>query len=1224
MNSEINLDSGKHQHTQSNMTENGVQTHDIRLVKMQLENEQRYKIGDFSLDEEEILLDLNTASQREIESFLDTAMINDFNNLILPYKNKLQQLLTEKWENSRPKNWYDLQPNQHTSNESWNTVMHWDRKIRCPTKGCGNHILKTPASNDRILWLKTRSLLVKLVGKETLFGSIGNQDFGRDSSKIQIFSLKHKSIDVNALRRIINDKYDFISTTIDSKFTEKELKEMHRHDIDFYNAMIHINLCLGPLHSCKKCGCDLFGYTPSISEKGDKFFESIADLVIRKIVSTIAGSVITMTNDTFYATIKDFELPKQMPLTTEIKDSVGNLLEKINQLNALRNDLKKSNNGKSSQEYSRLDSLTSQVKSLQQQLMKSLLEGHFDVYLKELESFNKSISEHCPAFIQEVRNRIDGKISFHAGTISDYNFENSRHSGILSSIIQHGLNFGDVSLDEINHKEILIRQVETGDNQKYSNYLGNRLQSPIAKVIDGVASELAKLKPLAFFTSRDIEYPAALQTKWAKKVAIQLLYLVREIEDFIIFQKVGKEDLNSVSETHKHQTWLIKFSKSFQSEFDGKFHQDEVSQAPKNDFDVMRFEPMLCPPADRTESLLDGGYLSESVRRRCQLISNNLPEHNFNITRFNPSKKAIASINKLQNTSWRVNEDVLPIIYQCLSEEVGKFFSLLEFGSKHDKNVLSYTGDFPLFDGQQLEEWMDTIDIASWMVREEEVERFWHAWQFDWRGRMYTCSNLLSPQGDDLARGLLLFGESLPINDNGWKWLNRMIGRAYRGRELDTQLGFNSEDLEVWSDIQNRLKSKKWSDIDLIFEQENQRMLLERVVNIIALNPTSTKSIWAKGDIFVKKCEGFQRLALTLEYNRLIHEKRAKLNEYVYTSIPLVVDASSNIYQHASRLTGKSNMAESVNVLPNEDLAPMDVYTKVAEKVSNEIKTNQIFDDLNLDEESTNLIRQFCNSRKFTAKGPVMTIGYGATDRSIMSKFLTHNGEDDGIVEWIYLDVKENKFVDKNHYFRMRRQMVDLPIKQLEQGKGEYKTKKAIKDNFKLNYRAKMAAHPMSKFGRAIAGEGGKFLRENKEHHQDIVQRVSKLFLDAIKVVLEGHSVLKDSLERVRKMNSLLIESSKNYTSWATVDGYTISNIRFENNISEPVKPWKRGMTSDRDENNNSPGNITFSSHIPSSTRNGDKEATGLPPNFVHSIDACHMRLFIDKMSKNTNNFWSA
>ena len=77
-------------------------------------------------------------------------------------------------------------------------------------------------------------------------------------------------------------------------------------------------------------------------------------------------------------------------------------------------------------------------------------------------------------------------------------------------------------------------------------------------------------------------------------------------------------------------------------------------------------------------------------------------------------------------------------------------------------------------------------------------------------------------------------------------------------------------------------------------------------------------------------------------------------------------------------LTGKSNMAESVNVLPNEDLSPMDVYTKVAEKVSHDIKNNRPFDELDLDEKSINLIRKFCSNRS-TAKGPVMTIGYGAT-----------------------------------------------------------------------------------------------------------------------------------------------------------------------------------------------------------------------------------------------------
>ena len=984
MNIEINLDSGKHHKRQSDMSEIDIESHNLDLRRRQLVNEQRYLISDLSFDNE-IQLDLSTASKRDIERFMratavsspgkiSTALINDFNKLILPYKEDLQDILTKKWINSRPKDWHDIKSNQDSVNESWNTLVQWDRKILCPQKGCKTYLLKTPASIDRKLWLKTRKLLVKLLGKDTLFGSKDKKNSGNNKS--EIFSLKSKSIDVIALRRIIKDRHNFISETTDAKFTENELKEMHRLDINIYNAMVHINLCLGPLHTCKKCGCNLFGHTPQVSEKDDKFFESIADLVIRKIVSTIAGSIITKSNDVFYATIKDFKLPQQLPVTKEIQESVDNLVEKIIQLTKLREKPKTSNVDNPDDEYSRLNVLKSQIESEQKQLMDNLLRGNFDVYLKDLERLN--LIEYLPSFIQEVKYRMDGKISFQAGTVSGNDFEHSRHSGILSSIIQHGLNFGDVSLGKLNGKEIQIKQLEKdGLNKKYSNYVGYNLQSPITQIIDGIANELMKLKPLAFFTSKGTEYPAAKQTKWAKRVAIQLLYSVRDIDNFIDFEKVGKDDLNGTSEIHKHETWLIKFSKEFQPEFDEKFSQYYKGDS-LNPFDVMRFEPMLCPPENRSESLLDGGYLTESARKRCQLISNNLPEHNFNITRFKPSKQAIDSINKLQSTSWKVNEDVLRIIYECLSEEVSQFFTLLEFDSNHNKNVLNFTGEFPLFDGQQLEEWMDTIDLGAHISQDEEIERFWHAWRFDWRGRMYTCSTSLSPQGDDLARGLLLFGESLPINENGWKWLNRMIGRAYRGRELDTQLGFSEDDLKIWKNIQDNLVSKKWSDIDKIFQQENQRLLIERVVDKVASNPILTKNIWAKDDIFVKKCEGFQRLALTIEYNRMIHEKDFKSNESIYTSIPLVVDASSNIYQHASRLTGKPSMAESVNVLPNEDLSPRDVYTKVAEKVSHDIKNNRPFDDLNLDEKSINLIRKFCNNRS-TAKGPVMTIGYGAT-----------------------------------------------------------------------------------------------------------------------------------------------------------------------------------------------------------------------------------------------------
>ena len=51
---------------------------------------------------------------------------------------------------------------------------------------------------------------------------------------------------------------------------------------------------------------------------------------------------------------------------------------------------------------------------------------------------------------------------------------------------------------------------------------------------------------------------------------------------------------------------------------------------------------------------------------------------------------------------------------------------------------------------------------------------------------MYTCSNLLSPQGDDLARGLLNF-EGLPLDETvGSGYEERAVAHTYRGRKIPT------------------------------------------------------------------------------------------------------------------------------------------------------------------------------------------------------------------------------------------------------------------------------------------------------------------------------------------------------------------------------------------------------------------------------------------------------
>ena len=59
---------------------------------------------------------------------------------------------------------------------------------------------------------------------------------------------------------------------------------------------------------------------------------------------------------------------------------------------------------------------------------------------------------------------------------------------------------------------------------------------------------------------------------------------------------------------------------------------------------------------------------------------------------------------------------------------------------------------------------MENLDLALLKsLDNDQSSIFWHSWQFDWRGRMYPSSNLLSPQGDDVSRGMLLYGEGLPL-----------------------------------------------------------------------------------------------------------------------------------------------------------------------------------------------------------------------------------------------------------------------------------------------------------------------------------------------------------------------------------------------------------------------------------------------------------------------------
>ena len=79
-----------------------------------------------------------------------------------------------------------------------------------------------------------------------------------------------------------------------------------------------------------------------------------------------------------------------------------------------------------------------------------------------------------------------------------------------------------------------------------------------------------------------------------------------------------------------------------------------------------------------------------------------------------------------------------------------------------------------------------------------------------------------------------------------------------------------------------------------------------------------------------------------------------------------------------------------------------------------------------------------------------------------------------------------------------------------------------------------------------------------------------------------------------------------------------------------PIEPWNSNhalgtYSNDNDDEDIEEKLVTFTSKVPTPQRRKRKESSGIAPNFIHSIDANHMRLFIRTITQNPDcqNIWS-
>ncbi|QOI69532.1 DNA-dependent RNA polymerase [Xanthomonas phage Xaa_vB_phi31] len=320
--------------------------------------------------------------------------------------------------------------------------------------------------------------------------------------------------------------------------------------------------------------------------------------------------------------------------------------------------------------------------------------------------------------------------------------------------------------------------------------------------------------------------------------------------------------------------------------------------------------PCVEQPKDWT-SLTEGGYHTDGMRRLDPYLvhTHGTARRFFEMADMSQEYKCV---NALQATKWRVNRDLLDIAtnvsYHFDMEEI---LMQAEF-PKPQRPTWLVNQKQEEMDENQLKSFRAwKREMASWhtdaKLRKLKGYRFanimrearkfadypaiYFVYFMDFRGRKYVKSNGISPQGSDLQKAMLEFGEGKPLLTPGAKdWF--MITGA------------------------NRFGVDKVSYEDRIqWVKDNEHLILDW-----ARNPVDAAD-WMEAD------KPFQFLAWCLEY-----AKWKAYGDKFLSRISAGMDGSCNGLQNFSAMLRDPVGGRAVNLLPS--LLPNDIYQMVADRAT--------------------------------------------------------------------------------------------------------------------------------------------------------------------------------------------------------------------------------------------------------------------------------------------------
>lgn len=432
------------------------------------------------------------------------------------------------------------------------------------------------------------------------------------------------------------------------------------------------------------------------------------------------------------------------------------------------------------------------------------------------------------------------------------------------------------------------------------------------------------------------------------RVGVKMVELVIQSTGLlsVAHSRMGKKTIAVLVPTPRFTDWLHSLDAKF-----GLYSPD--------------YMPCVIPPKDWT-GLNEGGYHTDALAFPPSLVKTSNREHRKALEKADLTR-VLSAVNAIQRTGWAVNKRVLDVALDLITSgrPVAGLPDLdntplpsrpLDIDTNEEAKTAWKREASKVYDhnrrmtGRRVQA-LKCVRTAEEFARYDAIY-FPH--QLDFRGRVYPIPQVLNPQGDDLAKGLLMFSE---------------------GDRLDTLAAIQ------WF----KVHGANCFGVDKVDMDERMQWVEDNAVHIIrsAEDPIGYQW-WADAD------SPFCFLAWAFEFNDWLQSDVG--NGTFVSRIAVAMDGSCNGLQHYSAMLRDARGGAATNLVPS--VKPQDIYGEVAKVVNASLyriaNTVQEVNPGLSGEDKEKAIKDaayaaawgaFGIDRKIT-KRPVMVLPYGGTQRS--------------------------------------------------------------------------------------------------------------------------------------------------------------------------------------------------------------------------------------------------